>query len=34
MRLDRQGRVYYVDHNTKTTTWERPEPLPPGLVGC
>ncbi|XP_029008939.1 NEDD4-like E3 ubiquitin-protein ligase WWP2 isoform X1 [Betta splendens] len=23
-----QGRVYYVDHNTKTTTWERP--LPPG----
>ncbi|XP_051807759.1 NEDD4-like E3 ubiquitin-protein ligase WWP2 isoform X3 [Acanthochromis polyacanthus] len=24
------GRVYYVDHNTKTTTWERP--LPPGSV--
>ncbi|XP_064169844.1 NEDD4-like E3 ubiquitin-protein ligase WWP2 [Anguilla rostrata] len=24
------GRVYYVDHNTKTTTWERP--LPHGLV--
>uniref|UniRef100_A0A672U8T6 E3 ubiquitin-protein ligase n=1 Tax=Strigops habroptila TaxID=2489341 RepID=A0A672U8T6_STRHB len=23
------GRVYYVDHNNKTTTWERP--LPPGL---
>ncbi|XP_039619355.1 NEDD4-like E3 ubiquitin-protein ligase WWP2 isoform X1 [Polypterus senegalus] len=22
------GRVYYVDHNTRTTTWERP--LPPG----
>uniref|UniRef100_A0A8C3MP93 E3 ubiquitin-protein ligase n=1 Tax=Geospiza parvula TaxID=87175 RepID=A0A8C3MP93_GEOPR len=22
------GRVYYVDHNNKTTTWERP--LPPG----
>ncbi|XP_061450521.1 NEDD4-like E3 ubiquitin-protein ligase WWP2 isoform X2 [Rhineura floridana] len=22
------GRVYYVDHNAKTTTWERP--LPPG----
>ncbi|KAM8946864.1 NEDD4-like E3 ubiquitin-protein ligase WWP2 [Pelodytes ibericus] len=22
------GRVYYVDHNTKSTTWERP--LPPG----
>lgn len=30
MRLDRMGRVYYVDHNTKTTTWERPEPLPAG----
>ncbi|MEQ2181629.1 hypothetical protein GOODEAATRI_013572, partial [Goodea atripinnis] len=24
------GRVYYVDHNTKTTTWERP--LPAGYV--
>ncbi|XP_035771949.1 NEDD4-like E3 ubiquitin-protein ligase WWP2 [Neolamprologus brichardi] len=24
------GRVYYVDHNTKTTTWERP--LPPGCA--
>lgn len=24
------GRVYYVDHNTKTTTWERP--LPPGYA--
>ncbi|RXM29552.1 NEDD4-like E3 ubiquitin-protein ligase WWP2 [Acipenser ruthenus] len=24
------GRVYYVDHNTKTTTWERP--LPPGVL--
>lgn len=22
------GRLYYVDHNTKSTTWERP--LPPG----
>lgn len=30
IRLDRMGRVYYVDHNTKSTTWERPEPLPPG----
>nr|CAB3267777.1 NEDD4-like E3 ubiquitin-protein ligase WWP1 [Phallusia mammillata] len=29
-RIDRMGRVYYVDHNTKTTTWERPEPLPSG----
>lgn len=24
------GRIYFVDHNTRTTTWERPEPLPPG----
>lgn len=24
------GRMYYVDHNTKTTTWERP--LPPGYA--
>ncbi|KAG2469598.1 WWP2 ligase, partial [Polypterus senegalus] len=24
------GRVYYVDHNTRTTTWERP--LPPGMI--
>uniref|UniRef100_A0A672U8U0 E3 ubiquitin-protein ligase n=1 Tax=Strigops habroptila TaxID=2489341 RepID=A0A672U8U0_STRHB len=24
------GRVYYVDHNNKTTTWERP--LPPGMI--
>uniref|UniRef100_A0A8B9F6I4 NEDD4-like E3 ubiquitin-protein ligase WWP1 n=1 Tax=Amazona collaria TaxID=241587 RepID=A0A8B9F6I4_9PSIT len=22
--------TYYVDHNTRTTTWERPQPLPPG----
>ncbi|XP_076448930.1 NEDD4-like E3 ubiquitin-protein ligase WWP2 [Babylonia areolata] len=28
MRKDSQGRTYYVDHNTRTTTWERP--LPPG----
>ncbi|GAB1598341.1 E3 ubiquitin-protein ligase Su(dx)-like isoform X3 [Argonauta hians] len=27
MRFDPQGRVYYVDHNTRTTTWERPLPL-------
>ncbi|XP_049339763.1 NEDD4-like E3 ubiquitin-protein ligase WWP2 [Astyanax mexicanus] len=27
-RVLSHGRVYYVDHNTKTTTWERP--LPPG----
>ncbi|XP_078491561.1 NEDD4-like E3 ubiquitin-protein ligase WWP1 [Ciona intestinalis] len=30
VRIDRMGRIYYVDHNTKTTTWERPEPLPTG----
>uniref|UniRef100_A0A914ELI5 WW domain-containing protein n=1 Tax=Acrobeloides nanus TaxID=290746 RepID=A0A914ELI5_9BILA len=32
MRSDPHGRTYYVDHNTKTTAWERPSsrPLPPG----
>ncbi|XP_071813245.1 E3 ubiquitin-protein ligase Su(dx)-like [Apostichopus japonicus] len=30
MRLDPQGRPYYVDHSTQTTTWERPQPLPVG----
>lgn len=30
MRLDPQGRPYYVDHSTQTTTWERPQPLPAG----
>lgn len=29
-RSDGHGRKYYVDHNTRTTTWERPQPLPPG----
>lgn len=29
-RADQNGRVYYVDHIEKRTTWERPEPLPPG----
>lgn len=24
MRRDNRGRVYYVDHNTRTTTWQRP----------
>jgi len=23
-RFDPNGRVYYVDHNTRTTTWQRP----------
>uniref|UniRef100_A0A8C2IN50 E3 ubiquitin-protein ligase n=1 Tax=Cyprinus carpio TaxID=7962 RepID=A0A8C2IN50_CYPCA len=27
-RKDPHGRTYYVDHNTRTTTWERPQPLP------
>ncbi|RUS88330.1 hypothetical protein EGW08_003901 [Elysia chlorotica] len=30
MRTDQQGRPYYVDHNTRVTTWERPQPLPRG----
>uniref|UniRef100_A0A8D0CH95 E3 ubiquitin-protein ligase n=1 Tax=Scleropages formosus TaxID=113540 RepID=A0A8D0CH95_SCLFO len=29
-RVDQNGRVYFVDHVEKRTTWERPEPLPPG----
>ncbi|KAG8131850.1 hypothetical protein E2320_009754 [Naja naja] len=29
-RVDQHGRVYYVDHVEKRTTWDRPEPLPPG----
>lgn len=23
-RVDDRGRIYYVDHNTRTTTWQRP----------
>ena len=31
MRTDqRTGRQYFVDHLSKATSWERPEPLPPG----
>ncbi|CAI2308630.1 unnamed protein product [Caenorhabditis sp. 36 PRJEB53466] len=32
MRFDQYGRKYYVDHTTKSTTWERPstQPLPAG----
>lgn len=22
--MDTRGRIYYVDHNTRTTTWQRP----------
>uniref|UniRef100_A0A3Q1HB17 E3 ubiquitin-protein ligase n=1 Tax=Anabas testudineus TaxID=64144 RepID=A0A3Q1HB17_ANATE len=29
-RVDQNGRVYFVDHVEKRTTWERPDPLPPG----
>ncbi|KAF0034558.1 hypothetical protein F2P81_012316 [Scophthalmus maximus] len=29
-RVDQNGRVYYVDHIEKRTTWERPDPLPSG----
>ncbi|XP_015252089.1 PREDICTED: E3 ubiquitin-protein ligase Itchy-like [Cyprinodon variegatus] len=29
-RVDQNGRVYYVDHIGKKTTWEPPESLPPG----
>jgi hypothetical protein len=28
VKLDRNQRPYYVDHNTKNTTWQRPVPLP------
>ena len=32
IRFDQYGRKYYVDHTTKSTTWERPSstPLPSG----
>uniref|UniRef100_A0A8C9TAD0 E3 ubiquitin-protein ligase n=1 Tax=Scleropages formosus TaxID=113540 RepID=A0A8C9TAD0_SCLFO len=29
-RVDQGGRVYFVDHIEKRTTWDRPEPLPTG----
>uniref|UniRef100_A0A4W3H5A6 E3 ubiquitin-protein ligase n=1 Tax=Callorhinchus milii TaxID=7868 RepID=A0A4W3H5A6_CALMI len=29
-RVDQHGRLYFVDHIEKRTTWERPQPLPPG----
>ncbi|TGZ68154.1 hypothetical protein CRM22_004422 [Opisthorchis felineus] len=29
-RVAPNGRAYYLDHLTKTTTWIRPSPLPPG----
>ena len=30
MTYDNYGRRYYVDHNNRCTTWERPQPLPAG----
>ena len=29
-RHDRNGRLYFVEHATKSTTWNDPRPLPPG----
>lgn len=29
-RQDRTGRIYYVDHTRKCTTWDDPRPMPPG----
>lgn len=31
-RVDPNGRLYYVDHIEKRTTWDRPEPLPTGYI--
>lgn len=30
VKLDASNRAYYVDHNTHSTTWDRPELLPSG----
>ncbi|KAG4071931.1 hypothetical protein HA402_006092 [Bradysia odoriphaga] len=30
IRFDQFGRRYYVDHNTRSTYWEKPTPLPQG----
>lgn len=30
MRFDTYSRRYYVDHNTRSTSWERPQALPAG----
>lgn len=26
------GRIFYIDHNTKTTTWEKPDYVPPAYI--
>jgi len=31
-RRDQQNRIYYVDHNTRTTTWKRPTMTPMNMV--
>ena len=31
MRHDSAGRAYYVDHNSRVTSWERPAILPQGV---
>lgn len=30
-RVTLEGRTYYVDHNTSSTSWDRPMPLPSGF---
>jgi hypothetical protein len=29
-RQDRTGRIYFVNHNTRSTSWDDPRPFPPG----
>jgi hypothetical protein len=31
VRRDKTGRNYYVNHQTKTTQWNDPRPLPEGM---
>ncbi len=30
VKRDANGRTYFIDHNTRTTMWNDPRPLPPG----
>jgi hypothetical protein len=32
VRLTEKGKIFYVDHNTRTTTWDRPRKLSPSAV--
>jgi hypothetical protein len=25
--MDRHGRVFFIDHKNRTTTWKKPEPI-------